>query len=92
VEGVKHRSNRRRVARGEGLTIQGRWRRFLRGFWRGEAAPDAGDTESGDGVLGDVTCCVGGAGGRVTCRRITEGEGVGGLCAEDEVGPAQARV
>jgi hypothetical protein len=51
------------VARGEGLTIQGRWWRFLRGFWRGEAAPDAGDTESGDGVLGDVTCCVGGAGG-----------------------------
>jgi hypothetical protein len=53
------------VARREGLTIQVRWQGFLRGFQHGEAALVAGDTESGDGVLGDATCGVGGARGGV---------------------------
>jgi hypothetical protein len=49
-----------------GAHYTGQWRRFLHRFWRGEATPVIGDTESGDGVLSDATCGIGRA--RGACR------------------------
>jgi hypothetical protein len=81
------------VAHGEGLTIKGSWRRFLRGFWRWEAALVAGDMKNGDGVFGDATCIIGGAGG-VVHRRIEEGRASVAFVSRKRMkwGAAQARM